>query len=112
MFSSVSADGAYDAEDFRAQARQKGGNLLCPLPTNAVYGKDKPLRNELKHQVGKIGDKEWRKRSGYTYRSLSETVFSVLKRCLGARLRARSYEGQKAEIMARIAVYNDWVVGM
>ena len=95
------------------QARDKGGNLLCPLPTNGrVYGKDKPLRNELKHQVGKIGDKEWRKRSGYTYRSLSETVFSVLKRCLGARLRARSYEGQKAEIMARVSVYNDWVVGM
>lgn len=108
-FESLSADGAYDSEDFRRQARKAGGNLLAPLPINVAYSKRNPLRNELKHQIGKLGEDVWRKRSGYSYRALVENVFSVLKRCLGSRVRARSFEGQRAEITARVELYNFWI---
>lgn len=109
-FGALLGDGAYDGEPLRAACDAAGGRLIAPLPKNAVYSPGRPLRNEVKHQVGKLGDSEWRKRSGYTYRVLAETVFSVLKRCLGHRLNARSEAGREAEVMARIAVYNDWIM--
>ena len=108
-FGSLSADGAYDSEDFRQQAKDAGGKLLAPLPRNSAYSKASPLRNELKHQIGKIGEDVWRKRLGYSYRALVENVFSVLKRCLGSRVRGRSFEGRRAEIMARVELYNFWI---
>ena len=42
----------------------------------------------------------------YGQRWLIETVFSMLKRNLGAALRARRYQSQSREIRARILTHN------
>ena len=99
-------------------AEQLGAELLTPLKARSDYSG--------KYTKGKSGEKiytpterdyqlknqryygldEWKDKSGYHQRSLSETTFSVTQKHWGNRLRTKTPDRQDSEVNLKVAVYN------
>jgi transposase len=105
----VLADRAYDTRECYRAARRVGCALVTVPKDNAVPGLH-PDRDAHLEQIGRLGPPKWKKRKGYGQRSQVESGFSALKRVMGDRVRATSFEGAVAEIMARVALYNAMLV--
>lgn len=105
----VLADRAYDARDCYEAARRGGGVLITQPKDNARRGLH-PDRDLHLAQIGGLGPPAWRERVGYGDRSHVEGAFSALKRTTGHRSRARGLEGAAAEILARVNLYNAWLL--
>lgn len=102
----VIGDGAYDSE-----------TLLVPPPKNAVWHGDIKhgqlvdtpgweTRNTYVRGVLRLGQKEWRKHSGYHKRSLAETSMFRLKRTFGAGLKSKKRANQDVEVRIRVELLN------
>lgn len=93
------ADAGYDSEAAHELARQRGIRAIIPptrgRPTN------KPLRGYWRNRM----QRRFPKRA-YGQRWQVETVNSMIKRMLGAALRARTYWSQSREIVLRVLTLN------
>jgi len=88
---SLAADRGYDAKSFRDELRENG---IRPLIKHRIMN---PLDHA--HNARMDGDR-------YHQRSMSETVFSSIKRTLGSAVRARSWWLEFREMLLKAAVYN------
>jgi transposase len=105
---SVTADGAYDGESvYQAVAeRHPSAAVIIPPRATAVPGatiiqRDRHLAEIEEH--GRIG---WRRRSGYSRRSLVETATYRYKTVIGRRLQARILPNQRTEAKVGCNVLN------
>lgn len=105
----VVGDGAYDSKACHAVARGAGATMIAPPHSGAAYGLH-PDRDRHLAQVGRIGEAEWKRRVGYHRRSLVESAFGALKDATGHSSRATSRAGATSEVLARIALHNQWAV--
>lgn len=101
----VLADRAYDAKSCYQAANDVGCSLYTIPKNNATRGLH-PDRDTHLDQIGRIGPPKWKKKVGYGQRGQVESLFSALKRVMGDRTRATSFEGICAEISARVHLYN------
>lgn len=106
----VTGDGAYDTHDCYQAAINIGATPCFPPKINAARHKATDeawrLRN---HAVGRVRDyglQEWKKRTNYHRRSLSETAFSRLKKIFGTHISSRNFDNQAAELMLRCNMLN------
>lgn len=104
----VIGDGAYDSTGCYEAARDRGAVMIAALPVNARYGTD-PDRDQHLAQIGRLGPPAWKARSGYHTRSLVEALFSATKACFTDRARATTLDGARAEVVARVLLYNRWL---
>lgn len=102
-FTTLAADAGYDAEHIHQYARaRKVRTLIPPLigrPTT------KPPRGYWRRTMKRILP-----RSRYGQRWQAETTNSMLKRLLGASLRARSYWSQCRELILRALTLNTMIL--
>ncbi|THF72037.1 MAG: IS5 family transposase, partial [Sulfitobacter sp. SK025] len=103
------ADGAYDGDptcDLLLARFGEGIEIAIPPPKNAMLSSDAAQKPTIRdRQITKIEAYEriaWQKTSGYNQRSRGETLVGHWKAVIGPKLKARSFENQKAE--ARIGV--------
>jgi hypothetical protein len=106
--STLIGDGAYDTQGVYAACQAQGSRLITPPRITAQPGLH-PDRDVVLHQVGRLGLKEWKKRSGYHSRSWVESAFGAVKTTLGDITAAHTFEGARADVVARLNVYNRWV---
>jgi IS5 family transposase len=88
---SLAADRGYDAKAFRDELRENG---IRPLIKHRIYSS-----LDHAHNARMNSDR-------YHQRSMSETVFSSIKRTLGAAVRARSWWLEFREMILKATVYN------
>ncbi|WP_436933467.1 transposase, partial [Halovenus amylolytica] len=88
---SLAADKGYDAKAFRDELRQNG---IRPLIKHRLFNS-----LDYAHNARMDSDR-------YHQRSMSETVFSSIKRTLGAAVRARSWWLEFREMILKATVYN------
>ncbi len=84
-------DRGYDSKAFRDELR---GNGVRPLIKHRIYSSF-----DHAHNARMDSDR-------YHQRSMSETVFSSIKRTLGAAVRARSWHLEFREMVLKATVYN------
>ena len=106
----IIGDGAYDTGDCYRHARGSGVRLITPPHVNAVQGLDRD-RDITLTQVDRLGTPRWKKRVGYHQRSRVESDIGALKAALTDTVRAHSFSGARAEVLAGISVVNLWRVG-
>jgi IS5 family transposase len=88
---SLAGDRGYDSKAFRDELRENG---VHPLIKHRIY-------SSLDHAHNARMDSD-----RYHQRSMSETVFSSIKRTLGAAVRARSWNLEFREMVLKATVYN------
>lgn len=102
-------DGAYDTRAVYETCRQHDIRLITPPKITAIQGLH-PDRDVTIRQVGRLGMKTWKQRTGYHVRSLVESTNGALKQTLGDTTKAHTFEGARADVLARTNVYNRWLV--
>jgi len=108
----VSGDGAYDRRACYAAIREREAQASIPPQHNAKiwqHGNTKAervARDENLRRIRQIGRAAWKRESGYHRRSLAETTMFRLKTIFGARVSARSFAGQAAQVLVRCATLN------
>ncbi len=103
-------DGAYDTKHCYEVSNTHGLRLITPPQVNAVFGLH-PDRDVTLAQVNRLGTAEWKRRVKYHQRSRVESDIGAAKLCFTDRVRSRSFEGAKAEVLAALSVLNLWRVG-
>lgn len=68
-----------------------------------------PHRDEHLDQIGRRGPPVWKQRVGYGQRSQVESVFAAVRATFSDRTRARTIDGARAELDARIWLHNQMV---
>ena len=63
-------------------------------------------RNDILKEIEVDGRAEWKKKSGYHRRSLSETAMFRFKTIFGPTLYARKFEKQKTEAKVKVKCLN------
>jgi hypothetical protein len=106
----IIGDGAYDTHDCYVHAAARGVRLIAPPRINAAYGLH-PERDVTLAQIGMHTLSEWKRRVQYHQRSRVESDIGALKASFGDRTRARTFEGCRADILARASVTNLWRLG-
>jgi len=104
----VLADRAYDAKACYQAAEQVGSRLVTPPKDKARRGVH-PHRDEHLGQIGLLGPPEWKKRVGYGQRSQVESVFAAMRHTFTDHSRAKTTDGDTAELDARIWLHNQMV---
>lgn len=104
-FLSLLGDAGYESEEFHSLCRDKLG-IRTIIPTTdrgrpRDDGKPRPVRGTYRKLMKRRFPK-----TTYGRRWQIETVFSMLKRNMGAALRARNYHSQTREIRLRILTHN------
>lgn len=108
----VSADGAYDSRNCYLLIGERKAQAAIPPQKRAriwQHGNTKAqrlLRDENLRRIRRDGRAQWKKESKYHRRSLAETQMFRLKTIFGEHVRARSFEGQAAQLLVRCAVLN------
>jgi len=108
----VSGDGAYDTHDCYQAIEQRQAQAAIPPRRGAriwQHGNshDPPLaRDENLRCIRRMGRAAWKQACGYHRRSLAETAIFRIKTMFGDRVRARRFEGQAAELLARCSALN------
>ena len=108
------ADGAYDKRKVydSLNAHSPDVDILIPPHNNARIWKhgntqaERLKRDENLRSIRKYGRREWKKKSGYHVRSLSETAMFRLKTIFGDELSARLIETQTTQALIRCAALN------
>jgi len=107
-----SGDGAYDTSDIWELLKEKQIQGIIPPQENAVYWYDENgelsdlERNRILKEIEQDGRKEWKKKSGYHRRSLSETAMFRFKTIFGPTLYSRNFEKQKTEARIKTKCLN------
>ena len=105
----VLADGAYDGRSCREVINNKGATALIPPPKNArVRGAD-PNRDDAVRIIRGLGGDGparslWGKLTGYSKRSLVETLFSRMKGLFGSKLSSKKIDNQRVENYLRCLI--------
>jgi Transposase DDE domain len=104
-FSSLLGDAGYESEGFHSLCRDTLG-IRTIIPTTdrgrpRDDGQPRPVRGKYRKLM-----KQRFPKTTYGQRWQIETVFSMLKRNMGAALRARNYHSQSREIRLRILTHN------
>jgi hypothetical protein len=108
----VTGDGAYDKRHcYRAIAGKSASAVIPPRKNARIWQhgrcKKPPLaRDENLRRIREVGRAQWKRESGYHRRSLAETSIFRIKTIFGERVRARSFEGQAAQVLIQCAVLN------
>jgi hypothetical protein len=115
----VSADGAYDSHEVYDAVvarhaiptiRPRDGAVLWKSETTPDgHGPPRPgneARNQNVRAIQESGREEWKRKSGYTRRSLSETGFFRLKTIFGDKLHTRELQNQFVEMFLNIRLLN------
>ena len=107
-----SGDGAYDTFEIWDYLNEKKIQGIIPPQENAVYWYDENGelldldRNEILKQIHRDGREEWKQKSGYHRRSLSETAMFRFKTIFGAELYSRDFAKQKTEARIKTKCLN------
>ena len=107
-----SGDGAYDTYEVWSVLQELGIEGIIPPQKNANYWEDSDgnlldiKRNDILKEIDRTSRKEWKKKSGYHRRSLSETAMMRYKTILGSTLYSRIFEKQKTENLIKICCLN------
>ena len=108
----VSGDGAYDPHaGYTAISARQAQVAIPPRHGACIWqhgnSNDPSLaRDENVRCIRRIGRAGWKQKIGYYRRSLVETAIFRVKTIFGDRMRARSFEGQGAEMLIRCAALN------
>lgn len=107
-----SGDGAYDTYVIWKRLKDQDIEGIIPPQENAIYWVDEfdelldLDRNRILEQIEKTSRKEWKKKSGYHRRSLSETAMYRIKAIFGPTLYSRKFEKQQTEAAIKIKCLN------
>ena len=107
-----SGDGAYDTYEIWELLKESEIEGIIPPQENAIYWVDENDdlldldRNDILAEIENDGRKEWKKKSGYHRRSLSETAMFRFKTIFGATLYSRELKKQKTEAKIKIKCLN------
>jgi len=107
-----SGDGAYDTYEVWKLLKGLEIQGIIPPQENAVYWEDENGdlleldRNEILQEIERDGRKEWKRKSGYHRRSLSETAMYRFKTIFGPTLYSRKLEKQKKEAKIKVRCLN------
>ncbi len=108
----VSADGAYDARNCYDAIRAREARAAIPPQKRAKIWRhgntraQRHIRDENLRAIRRKGRAAWKRESGYHRRSLAETAVFRVKMIFGERVRARSFDGQAAQLLVRCATLN------
>ena len=106
----VIGDGAYDTVAARAAIAECGALAVIPPVEGAVHWPASqagaPERNEAIEHVTQSARQEWKKQSGYSRRSLVESLMYRFKTLTGDKLWARNVKVQDAEVAVRVGIIN------
>ena len=97
---------------FKLFLKELGIEGIIPPQENAVYWEDSDgnlmdiQRNDILKEIDQTSRKEWKKKSGYHRRSLSETAMMRYKTIFGSTLYSRIIEKQKTENLIKISCLN------
>jgi hypothetical protein len=106
----IIGDGAYDTKPVYEQAEANGVRLITPPHCTAVLGLH-PNRDITLTQIERLGLGEWKRRVGYHQRSRVEADIGAAKAVSGDAVRAHSFTGASAEVIAALSVLNLWRLG-
>jgi hypothetical protein len=111
---SISADGAYDAGRVYEATQSTGEGRtvrvlippvrdaqVSPRPSAALEERNRNIRS-----IRKLGRRGWRKRSGYSKRSMVENAIYRYKTIIGRRMKSRTLEGQRVEAQLGCRILN------
>jgi len=107
-----SGDGAYDTYEVWSMLQELGIEGVIPPQKNANYWEDSDgnlldiKRNDILKEIDRTSRQEWKKKSGYHRRSLSETAMMRYKTIFGSTLYSRIIEKQKTENLIKISCLN------
>ena len=107
-----SGDGAYDTYDIWTLLKEEEIEGIIPPQENAVYWVDEYDelldldRNKILEEIEKTSRKEWKQKSNYHRRSLSETAMMRFKIIFGPTLYSKIFEKQKTEAAIKIKCLN------
>ncbi len=108
----VSGDGGYDRRNCYEAIRARQAQAAIPPQHNAKiwqHGNTKAerlARAENLRRIRQIGRAAWKRECGYHRRSLAETTMFRLKTLFSARVTARGFAGQAAQVLVRCAALN------
>ena len=105
----VTADAAYDTIAFYDAAGTRGAAVVVPPNKTARVSLRRPrssTRDRTIQAVTQMGQRRWKKTSGYYRQARVENAFFRYKLIFGDALRARSTEGQVAEAIVACNVLN------
>lgn len=108
----VTGDGAYDKRHCYEAIGERGARAFIPPQKGARIWRhgncqeERLARDENVRRIRQVGRREWKRESGYHRRSLAETAMFRLKTIFGARVAARSFAGQAAQMLVRCAALN------
>ena len=106
---SVTGDAAYDSIAFYNAAGARGAIVVVPPTKTARVSRRRPrssARDRTIHKVKKIGQRRWKKESGYHRQARVENAFSRYKSIIGAGLRANSPAGRRTEAVLACNILN------
>lgn len=107
-----SGDGAYDTYDIWELLKKNKIQGIIPPQENAVYWLDENEelldldRNHILEHIERQSRKEWKEKSGYHRRSLSETAMFRFKTIFGPTLYSRDFKKQKTEAKIKTKCLN------
>ena len=108
----VTADGAYDGEPTYETIAQRDPLIDVVIPPRitaqpSAQFETSPCRRDTHLLlIQSLGRLEWQEANGYGQRALVETTMGRYKSIIGARLRARHWRGQQAEVAIAVEVLN------
>jgi hypothetical protein len=108
----VTTDGAYDGEPTYETIAQPDPLIDVVIPPRitaqpSAQFETSPCRRDMHLLlIQSIGRLDWQEATGYGKRALVETTMGRYKSIIGARLRARHWHGQQAEVAIAVTVLN------
>lgn len=107
-FSTVAADGAYDANHCFDYVEGRKASAIIPPRKNAKISKrgSQKQRDKNIRSIRASGRKNWKVEKGYHKRSLSETAVWRIKSLSGDKLRSRKFENQATEALMKCKIVN------
>ncbi len=96
-------DGAYDSRDIFRYLESKSIIPVIKVRRNSILDgsvRDRYVMMQLLHY------NKWKKKFGYDYRWIVESVFSMFKRIFGEYVSAKKFENIVNEIILKMRIYN------
>ncbi|MCH7682311.1 MAG: hypothetical protein IIB35_01190 [Gemmatimonadetes bacterium] len=71
------------------------------MPSTALRERNRNIRS-----IGRLGRREWHKRSGYSKRAMVEDAIYRYKTMIGQGMRSRTLAGQRVEVQLTCSILN------
>jgi hypothetical protein len=100
-------DGAFDHRKIYDICKERGIEPIVPPRKDAVFWSDKSHpRNTALGIIKQYGRDIWKQTSGYTKRSVIESLMWRYKSCFGDRITTRRSDNQRADILIGCQILN------